>query len=197
MHECVFVLFCCGCKCCCRPRAGWTPSTFVSSRNLKAETHNARPEDFMDEEVRVRSCSFILFVFLFFFPPLIISINLCTKGRNLAVPVPLRFNSYSAGPRRARHRAPTDHHHRGFRFWEDWSDQGQSPSHQLPHCSHPRRHSAGGADRTRTVPLHNRLYIRGVSCLSVVASRESSYCCYLGDCWMFWASPRKKIAGFS
>lgn len=30
---------------------GWTPSTFVSSRQQKAEKHNARPEDFMDEEV--------------------------------------------------------------------------------------------------------------------------------------------------
>ncbi|XP_060767752.1 G patch domain-containing protein 1 [Neoarius graeffei] len=31
-------------------KEGWTPSTFVSSRNEKAEKHNARPEDFMDEE---------------------------------------------------------------------------------------------------------------------------------------------------
>ncbi|XP_026793592.3 G patch domain-containing protein 1 isoform X1 [Pangasianodon hypophthalmus] len=31
-------------------KEGWTPSTFVSSRNQKAEKHNARPEDFMDEE---------------------------------------------------------------------------------------------------------------------------------------------------
>ncbi|KTG43594.1 hypothetical protein cypCar_00029816 [Cyprinus carpio] len=29
---------------------GWTPSTFVSSRQQKAERQNARPEDFMDEE---------------------------------------------------------------------------------------------------------------------------------------------------
>uniref|UniRef100_A0A672PRI3 G patch domain-containing protein n=1 Tax=Sinocyclocheilus grahami TaxID=75366 RepID=A0A672PRI3_SINGR len=32
---------------------GWTPSTFVSSRQQKAERQNARPEDFMDEEVCV------------------------------------------------------------------------------------------------------------------------------------------------
>ncbi|KAI5088786.1 G patch domain-containing protein 1 [Silurus meridionalis] len=31
-------------------KEGWTPSVFVSSRNQKAEKHNARPEDFMDEE---------------------------------------------------------------------------------------------------------------------------------------------------
>uniref|UniRef100_A0AAR2KQR7 G-patch domain-containing protein n=1 Tax=Pygocentrus nattereri TaxID=42514 RepID=A0AAR2KQR7_PYGNA len=31
-------------------KEGWSPSTFVSSRQQKAETHNARPEDFMDEE---------------------------------------------------------------------------------------------------------------------------------------------------
>uniref|UniRef100_A0A672ZEE3 G patch domain containing 1 n=1 Tax=Sphaeramia orbicularis TaxID=375764 RepID=A0A672ZEE3_9TELE len=31
-------------------KEGWTPSTFVSSRQQKAEKHNARPEDFMDEE---------------------------------------------------------------------------------------------------------------------------------------------------
>lgn len=31
--------------------SGWTPSTFVSSRQQKAEKHNARPEDFMDDEV--------------------------------------------------------------------------------------------------------------------------------------------------
>ncbi|XP_053472683.1 G patch domain-containing protein 1 isoform X2 [Ictalurus furcatus] len=31
-------------------KEGWAPSTFVSSRNQKAEKHNARPEDFMDEE---------------------------------------------------------------------------------------------------------------------------------------------------
>ncbi|KAG7239576.1 hypothetical protein INR49_028727 [Caranx melampygus] len=29
---------------------GWAPSTFVSSRQQKAEKHHARPEDFMDEE---------------------------------------------------------------------------------------------------------------------------------------------------
>uniref|UniRef100_A0A8C1J9W5 G patch domain containing 1 n=1 Tax=Cyprinus carpio TaxID=7962 RepID=A0A8C1J9W5_CYPCA len=29
---------------------GWTPSTFVSSRQQKADRQNARPEDFMDEE---------------------------------------------------------------------------------------------------------------------------------------------------
>ncbi|XP_043959134.1 G patch domain-containing protein 1 isoform X2 [Gambusia affinis] len=31
-------------------KEGWTPSTFVSSRQQKAEKHHARPEDFMDEE---------------------------------------------------------------------------------------------------------------------------------------------------
>ncbi|KAF5900210.1 G patch domain-containing protein 1 isoform X1, partial [Clarias magur] len=31
-------------------KEGWTPSTFVSSRNQKADRNNARPEDFMDEE---------------------------------------------------------------------------------------------------------------------------------------------------
>uniref|UniRef100_A0A3Q1IT03 G-patch domain-containing protein n=1 Tax=Anabas testudineus TaxID=64144 RepID=A0A3Q1IT03_ANATE len=31
-------------------KEGWTPSTFVSSRQQKAEKHNARPEDFMDDE---------------------------------------------------------------------------------------------------------------------------------------------------
>nr|XP_055061856.1 G patch domain-containing protein 1 isoform X1 [Misgurnus anguillicaudatus] len=31
-------------------KEGWTPSTFVSSRQQKAEKQNARPEDFMDEE---------------------------------------------------------------------------------------------------------------------------------------------------
>ncbi|XP_058485374.1 G patch domain-containing protein 1 isoform X1 [Solea solea] len=31
-------------------KEGWTPSTFISSRQQKAENHNARPEDFMDEE---------------------------------------------------------------------------------------------------------------------------------------------------
>uniref|UniRef100_A0A3P8YS83 G-patch domain-containing protein n=1 Tax=Esox lucius TaxID=8010 RepID=A0A3P8YS83_ESOLU len=31
-------------------KEGWTPSTFVSSRQQKAERQNARPEDFMDEE---------------------------------------------------------------------------------------------------------------------------------------------------
>lgn len=31
---------------------GWTPSTFVSSRGQKAEICRAKPEDFMDEEVR-------------------------------------------------------------------------------------------------------------------------------------------------
>ncbi|KAG7315045.1 hypothetical protein KOW79_021133 [Hemibagrus wyckioides] len=31
-------------------KEGWTPSTFVSSRNQKAEKQNARPEDFMDDE---------------------------------------------------------------------------------------------------------------------------------------------------
>uniref|UniRef100_A0A4W4GL31 G-patch domain-containing protein n=1 Tax=Electrophorus electricus TaxID=8005 RepID=A0A4W4GL31_ELEEL len=31
-------------------KEGWTPSTFVSSRQQKAERHDARPEDFMDEE---------------------------------------------------------------------------------------------------------------------------------------------------
>lgn len=31
-------------------KEGWAPSTFVSSRNQKVGTHNARPEDFMDEE---------------------------------------------------------------------------------------------------------------------------------------------------
>ena len=29
---------------------GWTPSTFVSSRNDRAKKKVARPEDFMDEE---------------------------------------------------------------------------------------------------------------------------------------------------
>lgn len=33
---------------------GWSPSTFVSSRQQKAEKHDARPEDFMDEEVEQR-----------------------------------------------------------------------------------------------------------------------------------------------
>ncbi|XP_052372528.1 G patch domain-containing protein 1 [Oncorhynchus keta] len=32
------------------PTAGWTPATFVSSRQQKAGRQNARPEDFMDEE---------------------------------------------------------------------------------------------------------------------------------------------------
>ncbi|RVE74927.1 hypothetical protein OJAV_G00027120 [Oryzias javanicus] len=32
-------------------KEGWTPSTFVSSRQQKADQHLARPEDFMDEEV--------------------------------------------------------------------------------------------------------------------------------------------------
>ncbi|KAJ7999344.1 hypothetical protein DPEC_G00193410 [Dallia pectoralis] len=31
-------------------KEGWTPATFVSSRQQKAERQNARPEDFMDEE---------------------------------------------------------------------------------------------------------------------------------------------------
>lgn len=31
-------------------KEGWTPSTFVSTRQQKAEKQNARPEDFMDEE---------------------------------------------------------------------------------------------------------------------------------------------------
>ncbi|XP_056317791.1 G patch domain-containing protein 1 [Danio aesculapii] len=31
-------------------KEGWTPSTFVSSRQQKSDKHNARPEDFMDEE---------------------------------------------------------------------------------------------------------------------------------------------------
>ncbi|XP_074523404.1 G patch domain-containing protein 1 [Halichoeres trimaculatus] len=31
-------------------KEGWAPSTFVSSRQQKAEKHQARPEDFMDEE---------------------------------------------------------------------------------------------------------------------------------------------------
>ncbi|GAA6076159.1 G patch domain-containing protein 1 isoform X2, partial [Tachysurus ichikawai] len=31
-------------------KEGWAPSTFVSSRNQKADKNNARPEDFMDEE---------------------------------------------------------------------------------------------------------------------------------------------------
>ncbi|XP_056134849.1 G patch domain-containing protein 1 [Lampris incognitus] len=31
-------------------KEGWTPSTFVSSRQQKAEKQDARPEDFMDEE---------------------------------------------------------------------------------------------------------------------------------------------------
>ncbi|KAK2854349.1 hypothetical protein Q5P01_007010 [Channa striata] len=31
-------------------KEGWTPSTFVSSRQQKAEKHHARPEDYMDEE---------------------------------------------------------------------------------------------------------------------------------------------------
>ncbi|XP_017295369.1 G patch domain-containing protein 1 isoform X2 [Kryptolebias marmoratus] len=31
-------------------KEGWTPSTFVSSRQQKAEKHRARPEDFMDDE---------------------------------------------------------------------------------------------------------------------------------------------------
>ncbi|XP_030621528.1 G patch domain-containing protein 1 [Chanos chanos] len=31
-------------------KEGWTPSSFVSSRQQKAERQNARPEDFMDEE---------------------------------------------------------------------------------------------------------------------------------------------------
>ncbi|XP_059214051.1 G patch domain-containing protein 1 isoform X2 [Centropristis striata] len=31
-------------------KEGWAPSTFVSSRQQKAEKQNARPEDFMDEE---------------------------------------------------------------------------------------------------------------------------------------------------
>lgn len=30
--------------------AGWTPSTFVSSRTDRAKQNTARPEDFMDEE---------------------------------------------------------------------------------------------------------------------------------------------------
>ena len=30
---------------------GWTPSTFVSSRNDKFKNAKSRPEDFMDEEV--------------------------------------------------------------------------------------------------------------------------------------------------
>uniref|UniRef100_A0A3B5BGH0 G patch domain-containing protein n=1 Tax=Stegastes partitus TaxID=144197 RepID=A0A3B5BGH0_9TELE len=34
-------------------KEGWTPSTFVSSRQQKAEKHDARPEDFMDEEVKL------------------------------------------------------------------------------------------------------------------------------------------------
>lgn len=34
--------------------SGWTPSTFVSSRQQKTEKHHARPEDFMDEEVEER-----------------------------------------------------------------------------------------------------------------------------------------------
>nr|XP_046254210.1 G patch domain-containing protein 1 isoform X2 [Scatophagus argus] len=31
-------------------KQGWAPSTFVSSRQQKAEKHHAKPEDFMDEE---------------------------------------------------------------------------------------------------------------------------------------------------
>jgi len=31
--------------------AGWTPAAFVSSRQQKASQQQARPEDFMDEEV--------------------------------------------------------------------------------------------------------------------------------------------------
>uniref|UniRef100_A0A4W6CV55 G patch domain containing 1 n=1 Tax=Lates calcarifer TaxID=8187 RepID=A0A4W6CV55_LATCA len=31
-------------------KEGWAPSTFVSSRQQKADQHHARPEDFMDEE---------------------------------------------------------------------------------------------------------------------------------------------------
>lgn len=65
----------------------------------------------------------------------------------------LTLGSHFAGFRWARHCAPTDHHHGWFCFWEARSDRGQSPSHQLPHCSHSRRHSAGGADRSCSVFL--------------------------------------------
>lgn len=41
---------------------GWTPSTFVSSRQQKADRQNVRPEDFMDEEVCV--CALIPVKFL-------------------------------------------------------------------------------------------------------------------------------------
>ena len=34
--------------------AGWTPSTFRSSRGSKAEFSGQKPEDFMDAEVRVQ-----------------------------------------------------------------------------------------------------------------------------------------------
>lgn len=33
--------------------AGWTPSSFVSSRGKKAEYSKQKPEDFMDQEVNV------------------------------------------------------------------------------------------------------------------------------------------------
>ena len=33
--------------------AGWTPSNFVSSKGKKSEFSGQRPEDFMDDEVRI------------------------------------------------------------------------------------------------------------------------------------------------
>lgn len=87
----------------------------------------------------------------------------------------LTLGSSSAGFQRARYRTPTDHHHWWFCFWEVWSDQGQGPNHQLPHCSHPGRHSAGGADRTRTVFLFISFHIKGIfnwSYLSVVTTSQ-------------------------
>uniref|UniRef100_A0A3B4AM82 G patch domain-containing protein n=1 Tax=Periophthalmus magnuspinnatus TaxID=409849 RepID=A0A3B4AM82_9GOBI len=48
-------------------KEGWTPSTFKSSRQSKAEQQQARPEDFMDEEVILMNASQTIIYFLSWF----------------------------------------------------------------------------------------------------------------------------------
>ena len=79
-------------------KEGWTPKTFVSSRNQRAESKLSKPQDYMDDEVRILSliclstvnglfyfchlcfiCLFYLFIYFYYYYFFFTLLVLCIK----------------------------------------------------------------------------------------------------------------------
>lgn len=80
------------------------------------------------------------------------------------------------GLRRARHRPQGHHHQSRVHVGSQGRAPGQGPGHQRSGCTDPRRHSAGGADRTCRVAQS----VANIRASGLPSERTSNTGCWFG-----------------